>query len=44
MKNKIIKLCMNKSIFSLIIIMLVTYFNSNAQLYLLGNNYTVQDD
>ena len=23
--------------------MLITYFNSNAQLYLLGNNYTVQD-
>jgi uncharacterized membrane protein len=43
MKNKTIKLCMNKSIFSLIIIMLITYFNSNAQLYLLGNNYTVQD-
>ena len=43
MKNKTTKLCINKSIFSLIIIMLITYFNSNAQLYLLGNNYTVQD-
>jgi len=43
MKYKTQKLFINKSILSFLILVLVICFNSNAQLYLLGNNYTAQD-
>ena len=43
MKYKTQKLFTNKSILSFLILVLVICFTSNAQLYLLGNNYTAQD-
>lgn len=43
MKYKTTKLFINKSILTLFILLLVTYFNSNAQFYLIGNNYSAQD-